>query len=229
MKYIFDVDGVLCNTGCKIDESFKKWFIDWSKDKEYYLATGGERKSTIAQVGTEIVENALMGFHCMGNHIFIEDREYKINQFTLPDQVRDWLESFLENSSYPVRTSNHIEHRAGSVNFSIVGRNASLEQKLEYNEWDKVSGERKNFIREFKNMFPWFDAYIGGNASVDICLRGANKGQIISMLPFPMDEIIFFGDRCETYGIDYPLARQCRHYKQITTGYLHTKEILETL
>ena len=80
--YVFDVDGVLCDINCNINPEFRDWFIDWSKDKEYYIVTGGERQSTINQVGIEIVNNAKTQFHCMGNHVFIEGREYKLNQFT---------------------------------------------------------------------------------------------------------------------------------------------------
>ena len=51
MKYIFDVDGVLCDTGEIIDPEFRAWFIEWSKDKEYYILTGGKREATMKQIG----------------------------------------------------------------------------------------------------------------------------------------------------------------------------------
>ena len=52
-KFIFDVDGVLCDRGQLIDEKFK-WFLeDWAEDKQYYLATGSPRNKTIAQIGMQ--------------------------------------------------------------------------------------------------------------------------------------------------------------------------------
>ena len=63
--YLFDVDGVLCDTGCKIDPEFQSWFIDWSKNNQYALVTGGTRTGTLEQIGEEIVRNAYMSFHCI--------------------------------------------------------------------------------------------------------------------------------------------------------------------
>jgi phosphomannomutase len=228
--YLFDVDGVLCDTGCKIDPEFQSWFIDWSKDKQYALVTGGEYTSTVFQIGKEIVENAYMSFHCMGNHIFIKDREYKINQFDLSEYETQWLEAFINKSGFRIKTGNHIDIRTGSVNFSIAGRNATLEQKKQYLAWDSLTNERLNLIEEFEKKFPHYQAFIGGNASIDICLYGAHKGNCVSH--FGMDknfEVVFFGDKCFERGIDYPLHYNREHSHWIKNGYKDTLEVLKQI
>lgn len=226
--YLFDVDGVLCDTGCKISPEFQTWFIDWSKDKQYALVTGGKRTSTLEQVGSEIVRNAYMAFHCMGNHIFIDDREYKINQFELSDEERNWLNNFVRNSPYPFKFGNSIEIRTGSVNFSVIGRNADLEEKKKYASWDMINNERINLIKEFQKTFPHYQAYIGGNASIDICLYGANKGTCIDHLGMNKQfDVEFFGDKCFEYGIDYPLYRNRTNSHYIKNGYKETWDILK--
>jgi phosphomannomutase len=229
-QFFFDVDGVLCDTGCKIDDDFKTWFLDWAVDKEYYLVTGGERQATIEQIGIEIVERAKIGFHCMGNHIWIGDRDYKINQFILHDNERLWLEEAVSNSRYHTKTGNHIELRQGSVNFSIVGRNATAEQRNEYLIWDNDTKERLTILQLFKKQFPRFDIYIGGNTSIDICLRGANKSQVIDLTGnYSRDESYFFGDKCFFNGIDFPISSVIRNTFRIQNGYNQTKEILSKL
>jgi len=229
IAYLFDVDGVLVNTGCKIEPDFKEWFIDWSKDKDYYLITGGERVSTISQVGIEIVENAKIGFHCIGNHIFIEDREYKINQFTLRSEELYWLENYAKESPYPIKTGNHVEQRTGSVNFSVVGRNANTEERDAYLQWDNTHNERKLLIEEFTKTFPRFNAFIGGNTSIDICLNGASKRMCIDFIG-EYETMYFFGDKCFLGGIDFPLAEELKHsYYQINNGYKEIQEKLKTL
>ena len=228
--YLFDVDGVLCDTGCKIDPEFQSWFINWSKDKTYSLITGGQRTNTLEQIGNEIVENAYMSFHCMGNHIFIKDREYKINQFDLTDYEIQWLESFIDKSGFRIKTGNHIDIRTGSVNFSIAGRNATLEQKKKYLAWDNLTNERLHLIEEFEKEFPHYQAFIGGNASIDICLYGAHKGNCVNY--FGMDklfEVVFFGDKCFERGIDYPLHHNREYSYWIQNGYKDTWEILKSL
>ena len=233
--YLFDVDGVLCDAGCKIDPEFKTFFLEWAVDKQYYLITGGERKSTIDQIGIEIVENAEVGFHCMGNQIFMEGNEYKINQVQLNDSEREWLETYAATSSHQYNSGNYIEQRSGSINYSVIGKNASIEQKKEYFAWDAIHNERKFLIKEIARLFPRLEAFIGGNASIDICLRGANKGGCVDLLYQASNYIKFFGDRCFPDGIDYPIVVLLRNdmlspaIYSITTGYKETWENLKIL
>jgi len=226
--YLFDVDGVLCDTGCEIDSDFQRWFLEWSKHNQYALITGGERHKTIIQVGNEIVENAYMSFHCMGNHIFIKDREYKVNQFNLTQDEIEWLTNYVNNSPYPYKFGDHIEIRTGSVNFSVVGRNATIEQKKKYARWDSLTNERLNLIQEFEKEFPHYQAFIGGNASIDICLHGAHKGTCIDHLGMNQNfDIIFFGDKCFEHGIDYPLYHNRENSHWIREGYKDTWNLLK--
>jgi len=228
--YVFDVDGVLCDTGEKIDPAFKDWFIDWSKDKEYYIITGGERQSTLNQIGSEILNNAKTQFHCMGNHVFIEGREYKLNQFTLRPEELYWLDSYIQESPYHTKTGNHIENRTGSLNVSVVGRNANIKERNDYIEWDNIYHERKLLAIEFVKQFPRFEAYLGGNTSIDICLRGANKGNCIAGLTtLDYNDAYFFGDKCTKGGIDFPIIFVIGKYFQINNGYKDTWEKLKKL
>jgi phosphomannomutase len=228
--WIFDVDGVLCDTKEKIDPEFRDWFIDWSKDKKYYILTGGERQSTIDQIGIEIVNNAKMQFHCMGNHIFIEDREYKINQFTLRPEELDWLTNYVQNSNYHTKTGNHIEQRTGSLNVSVVGRNATIPERNEYIEWDNKNNDRKRLANLFQQKFPRFEVYLGGNTSVDICLRGANKGECVHhLISLDLKNTYFFGDKCMPGGIDHTVSKYVAKCFQINNGYTETWEKLKSL
>ena len=49
---------------------------------------------------------------------------------------------------YPHRYGNHIEDRGAMVNFSIVGRDCTLEQRKEFFEWDNKHQERKKIAAE---------------------------------------------------------------------------------
>jgi phosphomannomutase len=230
VQWLFDVDGVLCDTGSAIDSEFKDWFIDWVKDKDIYLVTGSEREKTICQIGQEIVDMATMTFNCMGNSIWIQDREFRVNQFVLNSEELAWLESKVTSSPYHIRTGNHLVYRPGSINFSIVGRNATPDRRLEYKDWDRVHGERMSIIQELKERFPRLDAFIGGDISIDICLRGADKSQVYSLL-INRDVVHFFGDRCKPNEIDYPLVNKCQVQDSVfeVDGYKRTWEILKSL
>jgi phosphomannomutase len=227
--WVFDVDGVLCDTNCTIDNDFKKWFLDWAKGKTYFLVTGSEHEKTIHQIGKEIVNSAELTFNCMGNSVWRKGSEQRINQFSLTTREMNWFSTILRLNKFPIKTGEHIVQRPGSLNFSIIGRNASPPEREEYKKWDLDRKERENLIKAVINQFPRFSAYIGGDTSIDICLAGADKGQVYEILQ-PWGDMVFFGDKCFKNGIDYPLAVKCNPGRDIVhqvNGYLETWRILK--
>ena len=50
LNYIFDIDGTLTPSRLPIDEDFKKWFLEWCKNKNVYLVTGSDKDKTIEPV-----------------------------------------------------------------------------------------------------------------------------------------------------------------------------------
>ena len=59
-----------------------------------------------------------------------------------------FLEKKLHESPYVVRAGNHIEDRGSMLNFSVVGRDCSLDQRLHYFEYDCESNERNNIAKK---------------------------------------------------------------------------------
>ena len=119
------------------------------------------------------------------------------------------------------------------MNFSVVGRDCTQEQREEYYKWDKEKGERKIIAQAIKEKFPDLDAVIGGQISIDIYPKGNDKSQILEHIRDKNNEYIFIGDGIENGGNDWPLAKlmnktdNCSLYQ--TDGWEHTKEILESL
>ena len=166
------------------------------------------------------------------------------NKFEPTDDLLKYLEDTLDNSDYPVKAGNHIEDRGSMVNFSMVGRDCNLEQRKDYFEYDKKSGERKRIAGAIKRQFPELNAVIGGQISIDIAKKGFDKSQVIFEIMHrnvvtSKDEYVFIGDRTEEGGNDYPLAKamkelgNCKVFQagepSAEDGYLKTREILEGL
>lgn len=229
--YVFDVDGVLCDRNENIDSEFKAWFKYWAKDKEIYFVTGSERYRTIEQIGLDLVDMAKISFHCLGNSIWINGKEFLINQIKPTQEEYDFLNACMKTSNFICKTGNHIEIRKGSINFSVVGRNATKDQRKQYVQYDSLTQERLKIVREIKTKFPRLDAFLGGDVSIDICLRGADKAQCYNLIA--TRKLHFFGDRTHPYGIDEPFAKLCRgdslFSHQINNGYMQTWELLKTL
>ena len=159
------------------------------------------------------------------------------NKFNPPKDLIESLERKVLKSQYPHRYGNHIEDRGSMVNFSVVGRDCTQEQREEYFEWDKQSLERKIIAQAIKEKFPNLDAVIGGQISIDIYPKGMDKSQVLNVIEqerlVPSSEYIFIGDGIENYGNDYPLAHLMNNIEGCdwyhTKGWKHTKEILENL
>lgn len=235
--FIFDVDGVLCDSGQKIEKEFMKYFLNWSKGKNYVLITGSELEKTIEQIGLKIVQKASIVFNCMGNSIYMHGKKTIYNQFTLKEEEYQFLLKKITDSKFPFKTGNHIVQREGSLNFSVVGRNASIEQRTLYKRFDSVNNERQKIVKSFLKRFPRFEAFIGGETSIDICLRGANKGLAYPLIPkVDQSRIYFFADKAYPGGIDEPFAQRVYernvnegHTVYHVNGYKETLDILKTL
>jgi phosphomannomutase len=207
--YIFDVDGVLTDRSMPVDAKFKEWFMGWAKNENVQVCynTGSNREKTEKQIGKDMLDLAPISFHCLGNSIWIDGRETVINEFQLTQEEISWLENEVQVSPFPIKTGNHIELRRGSVNFSIVGRNANNEQRQLYKEYDTDKQERLDVLMRFLEKFTHFDAFIGGDISIDICVRGAHKGLSFNFInPFAYENVYAFGDKYMQYGVDHPFT-----------------------
>ena len=244
--YIFDVDGTLTPSRIKMNKEFKEFFLKWAKGKKYYLVSGSNIEKMDEQVPEEIMMNAQGIFCCGGNELwefdphivnFPYNRIYN-RKFIPPTQLMTYLGELIRFSDTPVQATNHREDRGSMLNFSVVGRDCTLEERAKYFEWDNQVGERKKIANEIMEGWPELEAVIGGQISIDIYPKGKDKSQILEHIKnrnivTSKDEYIFIGDRCMKDGNDYPLAKlmeetdNCSYYQ--VEGWEETKKILEEL
>ena len=205
-KFIFDVDGTLTPSRGKIDEKFSQFFFDFCTLNHVYLVTGSDKPKTVEQIGNVIYGMAKRVYNCSGSEVWEGSRQIKADEWKIPMRVKSWLEDKLEESSFPLRTGLHIEERSGMVNFSIVGRNATLGERKLYVKHDTANNER-NYIAELFNLeFENLIARPGGETGIDISPKGADKSQIIYDFDIN-DTLHFYGDRMDSQGNDYPLKK----------------------
>ena len=209
--FIFDVDGTLTPSRQSIPAEEKDFFLNFCQRNEVYLVTGSDRPKTIEQLGKEIYDAAQKVFNCSGNDIWVKDHNIYRSDWTLPEEARKWLEKKLKKSPFVLRTGQHIEDRPGSVNFSVVGRGATLAERKLYVEYDHQTDERKKIAVEFNHTFYDLQARIGGETGLDIFAKHADKSQILLDGHLPSTDrnqiqIYFFGDKAEPGGNDYPIA-----------------------
>jgi len=208
-KFIFDVDGTLTPSRQAIDKRFAVWFRKFCLNNSVYLVTGSDYPKTLEQIGGTLITTVQRVYNCSGNDVWEKGVHIRTNPWKLPDEAEAWLREELDASKFPLRTGLHIEDRPGMVNFSVVGRNATLGERKLYAEYDTKHEERHTIARFFKQKFPGIEAVVGGETGIDIYPVGADKSQILK--DFKEDDFIyFFGDMCQPGGNDFPIANAIR-------------------
>jgi len=224
--YLFDVDGTLTPPKSKMDSHFERAFFHWMSDKEVYIVSGGSFVRILDQLGDAIVNKTAGVFACMGNVFYekidqINENGYNEwrtvyeNKFKAPTGLYGDLKQIVDSSPYHTKTGKHYEERIGMLNFSIVGRNASMSQRADYASYDTQQGERQQIVQELKDKYSHLDFVIGGAVSIDIFRLGEDKSQIIDRHfdeAIEYNSIVFFGDRIPFPGNDCSLAIALRQH-----------------
>lgn len=204
-KFIFDVDGTLTPSRQQMDPAFKDWFIEFCINNNVYLVTGSDYDKTREQLGDYLLRWPIFVYNCSGNSVWAKGKNIKNRSWTAPKELHELLNGWLQTSAFPLRTGNHIEERTGTVNFSVVGRGATLAERRMYIEHDNINRERETVAYQINSEFPDITATVGGETGIDIYPTGWDKSQILTDFD-ASDKIYFFGDKIEPGGNDWSLA-----------------------
>jgi len=231
-KYIFDVDGTLTPSRKRMNKKFAVWFSKFCETNNVYLVTGSDRTKTVEQIGEYIYFKCKRVYNCSGCDVYEGDQNIRTVTWKIPSNVISWLEDRLEESNFVLRTGLHIEERSGMLNFSIVGRNAILAERMLYIEWDKKYNERNHIVHDFNLRFPTLNATAGGETGIDIGPKGFDKSQIL--IDFnENDQLHFFGDAIFQGGNDWSIANKIVDQNRGTfynvTDWQDTWEILKQI
>ena len=204
-QFIFDVDGTLTDSRQQIDLSFMAYMIVFACKYDVYLVTGSDRAKTIEQVGLDLYNRSKKVYNCSGSDVYVKDKNVYRSQWKPTRRLINFLSDELDYSTFPHKTGNHIEHRPGGINFSILGRGEdSMKHRKEYVKWDINTTERILMSDRIRSEFPDLNIQIGGETGLDI--SDSDKSQIIKDF-HKGNEIYFYGDMMKEGQNDYPLAK----------------------
>ena len=235
------MDGTLTPSRREMTPDFEIFFSEWASNHTFFLVSGSNLEKIKEQVPQYILDLSKGVFTCGGNQLWLNNKLSYNHEFKPSDELINYLNDELKNSRYHIRAGNHIEDRGSMLNFSIVGRDCSLDERLDYFEYDVRTQERTNIARQIILKWDNLDAVIGGQISIDITPKGMNKSQVLKEVKkfYQNEEYIFIGDRTMEGGNDYPLAKimnetlNCSVFQagepSAEDGYKDTQIILEKL
>ena len=99
-----------------------------------------------------------------------------------------------------------IEDRLSQITYSALGQQAKPDDKY---KWDPT-GEKKRHLRDAAaKQLPNFEVRAGGSTSIDVTRPGIDKAygmqKLVDILDISRDDILFFGDKLQEGGNDYPV------------------------
>jgi HAD superfamily hydrolase (TIGR01484 family) len=99
-----------------------------------------------------------------------------------------------------------IEDRGSQITFSALGQEAPAEKKYARDP----EGVKKQSIRDYAaQRLPDLEVHVGGTTSVDVTEAGIDKAygmrKLMNSLGLTSDDILFFGDKLDEGGNDYPV------------------------
>lgn len=217
----FDLDDTLAITKSPISDRMVELLSQLVEYFEVCVISGGRFEQFQTQIidRLHIEPHKLNRLHLMptcGTRYYRFDElagEWKMQYAEdLTDEQKQAIRDALEKSAKELGlwldepAGDIIEDRGSQITFSALGQKATPEDKY---AWDP-DGVKKAKLRDLAApLLPGLEVRVGGTTSVDVTREGIDKAygmeKLIDVLNISKDDILFFGDKLQEGGNDYPV------------------------
>jgi phosphomannomutase len=249
----FDLDGTLAPSKSYLPDEMAEVLGKLLDHFQVCVISGGKFGQFETQLlnGLKVGPEKLQKLHLMptcGTQYYLYDlaksewQQVYAENFTdaQKKQIIDALNEGIDELGYREKQTwgDIIEDRGSQITFSALGQDIVTElgdegvRKKE--EWDPEN-VKKNKLRDYvAERIPDFEVRVGGGTSIDITKPGIDKAygmkKLMDMLQIGKDDILFFGDRLQPGGNDFPVKEfgidsleisDWQNTAQVLTGILH--------
>ena len=233
---LFDMDGTLTDARQPITDDVLITLRSISPAVKKYLVTGSDMSKIEEQIPNDILLSQFEKvYSCNGTKVWncnldMDDETRPvlpelIHKVSLTDYyseadinhiVNILLKTACETHT-KIKTGTFVEWRDSQINFSVVGRNCTTEQRENYVKWDTKSGERQKIVDNLRKEFKgWGLSFrLGGQISIDITREGWDKSYAFKNMKESPDQCVFFGDKICKDGNDFDIAMRCGNYHNV--------------
>ncbi|CAR25422.1 Phosphomannomutase [Lachancea thermotolerans] len=211
---LFDVDGTLTPARLTVSDEVRDTLAKLRQKVVIGFVGGSDLSKQLEQLGPNVLnefdyafsENGLTAYRLgekLASQSFINwigEEEY--------NKLAVFILKYLSGIELPKRRGTFLEFRNGMINVSPIGRNASTEERNEFERYDKEHQIRAKFVealrKEFSHLKLTFS--IGGQISFDVFPTGWDKTYCLQHVEKDgFKEIHFFGDKTMVGGNDYEI------------------------
>jgi len=217
----FDLDDTLAVTKSPISDQMAEVLSSLLEHFDVCIISGGRYE----QFQTQVIERLHVNPHILNRlHLMptCGTRYYRYDELNkewqlqyaedLTEDQKKLIIDTLETSAKELGlweenpAGDIIEDRGSQITFSALGQKATPEDKY---AWDP-SGSKKMKLRDLAALsLPGLEARAGGSTSIDVTREGIDKAygmqKLIDALDISKDDILFFGDKLQEGGNDYPV------------------------
>ncbi|ODV96479.1 hypothetical protein PACTADRAFT_49817 [Pachysolen tannophilus NRRL Y-2460] len=235
---LFDVDGTLTPARLTVSPEMRQLLSDLRKKVVIGFVGGSDLSKQVEQLGADVLAEFDFCFSENGLTAYKEGQKLASQSFInwLGEQKYNELAKFilryLSDLDLPVRRGTFIEFRNGMINVSPIGRNASTQERADFEKFDKESGVRKTMVQALKKNFAdlGLTYSIGGQISFDVFPTGWDKTYCLQHVANEgFNEIHFFGDKAYEGGNDWEIYSDSRTIGHAVTSPEDTAKQLKEL
>lgn len=218
----FDLDDTLAVTKSEISDRMSLLLSKLLEKYDVCVITGGRFEQIEKQVvkRLEVPEHLLGKLHlmptCGTRYYRYDELEHKWVMQYAEDLTKDQKEKIINTLEKVAKemgiwcekpAGEIIEDRFSQITMSALGQNATPEAKYEWAE--KFKDIRPVYRDKVAELLPDLEVRIGGTTSTDITKPGIDKAygmhKLIDAIEISKNEILFFGDKLEEGGNDFPV------------------------
>lgn len=206
---LFDVDGTLTPARQQVSEEM----LATLKELRDHVAIGFVGGSDLSKIREQLQLPGHADIVTQFDYGFAENglTAYRLGEQLASQSFIHWLGEdkykafvkyvlgYIAQLDIPMMRGTFIEFRRGMVNVSPIGRNASVQERHDFEQFDKQHGVRAAFVDALKKQFPDYGLTysIGGQISFDVFPTGWDKTYALRHLDETdgFQEIHFFGDK----------------------------------
>jgi phosphomannomutase len=234
---LFDVDGTLTPARLSASPEILNLLVRLRQKVAIGFVGGSDLVKQQEQLGSSTINVTTLFDFCFAENgltAFRLGEQLPSNSFIKwigEDQYKElvrFILHYIADLDLPVKRGTFVEFRNGMINVSPIGRNASTQERNDYEKYDKEHGIRKEFVEKLRERFGHLGLTfsIGGQISFDVFPKGWDKTYCLQHLEneakrpggVEYTTIHFFGDKTFVGGNDYEIFEDSRTIGHTVTG-----------